>query len=216
MEQLENPDCGLEGSLAKWGALQISQRTIRAHIPDDPQAAQAVLRLLYHLDASEHGGILVHASGVVIDGKSVIAVGQSGAGKSTFARLNCEAIGADLLSDEIVALFPDGTVAGTPFRSNYPRPGQPLRVPLAAVFVLNKAGAESITPVSPATVLPALMAQTYRAPVRATPFAEVLGGWSRVLEQAPTFEFAFRKDPAAASFLRDWLRSGSGRAFSRE
>lgn len=215
VDRLESPDCTLSGSLAPWGFVAVEGRTIRAHIPDDPRAAQSVLRLVYHLEAAERGGLLVHSSAVRIGDSALIAVAPSGSGKSTLARLNCEG-GATLLSDEIVAVFPDGTCAGTPFRSDYDRPGAPVSAPISAVLTLRKAGSESMRPLGEAEVMPLLIAQTYRSPYRPLALREVLRRWAQVLAKVPPYELSFRKDPAAATFLREWLRGRPGRTIPGE
>jgi len=84
-------------------------------------------------------GLLLHASGAVIDGKAFVFAGHSGDGKTTLSRL-LAAEGLELLSDERIAIRKqaDGFRAyGTP----WPGEGEivsPASYPLGGVFILRK------------------------------------------------------------------------------
>jgi hypothetical protein len=99
--------------------------------------------------AVERGGLLLHASGVVRDGRGYIFFGHSGAGKSTVAELSP---GAAVLSDDLVWLRLHGGRAwlyGVPFRGEL----QPARVnvsaPVAGIYALEQAQAHRLRPLPP-------------------------------------------------------------------
>lgn len=194
----------LEGSAAEWGFVRFERDHLYVYVPDDPAAAEAALRVLYHVEAVRDGGLLMHSSAVRFGDDAVLASGVSGAGKSTFAGL-CAQAGAALLSDEINAVFPSGEVRGTPFRSDLEAPGSPVRTRLASVFTLRKAAKESLSDLRPADAVRAVLSQVYRSPIEPLSAAETLRRVSTIVEKVGVRELAFRKDPEVATFVRDWL-----------
>jgi hypothetical protein len=89
---------------------------------------------------ARESGLLLHASGAVIDGRAFVFAGHSGDGKTTLSRL-LAAEGLELLSDERIALRKQGDgfrAYGTP----WPGEGEIVSsasYPLAGVFILRKA-----------------------------------------------------------------------------
>ena len=189
------------------GRFQVSGQLVKAELPDVPFSAEAALRLVYYLEATRRGGLLLHASGVVLGDQAIIAAGPSGAGKSTFAELSLLGRKARLLSDEIVAVFPDGTCHGTPFRSSLMVPGAPESVRIRSLFTLRKAGHEALRSLPAEQVVPLLLAQAYRAPVEPLTPGETLRRLHALTSSVPCYEFSFRKEPSVAEFLSGWIRS---------
>lgn len=78
-------------------------------------------QLLVMYILAEKGGILLHAAGVVLDGRAWLFAGRSGAGKTTLARLFAAAPGIgeqDLLSDDRMVIREEGNgllAYGTPW-----------------------------------------------------------------------------------------------------
>lgn len=64
-----------------------------------------VLRLLYHADGITH----LHASGTMRDGEAILALGDSGAGKTSLA-FHWSLAGLPVLADDLVFVESDGTV----------------------------------------------------------------------------------------------------------
>jgi hypothetical protein len=151
------------------------------------------------------GGLLLHAAGVAFQGRGVVAIGPSGAGKSTFTRLSVQAAGAEVLSDEVVALYPEGRVEGSPFCSDLDLPSSLARARLAAVLLLEKGSEERLEEVSAEEAIAALMGQVFRPlPGEASP-GDILQRLARITEHVPLRRFVFRKHEAAAGFIRGWL-----------
>ncbi len=96
-------------------------------------------QLLFLAPLARANGLLLHASGAVIDGKAFVFAGHSGDGKTTLSRL-LAAEGLELLSDERIALRLEGDsfrAYGTP----WPGEGDVMSsssYPLAGVFLLKK------------------------------------------------------------------------------
>ena len=195
------------GTPAAWGSCRVNDgNVLEASIPDDPYAAESVLRAAFHLVTTRAGGILIHASGVAFGEMALVAVGPSGAGKSTFAELALGAPGSVLLSDEIVALFPNGECFGTPFRSSLTVPGSPVGRRLHSLFTLAKESREEIRHVAPSVGVAAVLRQVYRSSVEPLGSADLFERVSSIVRKVGVRELAFRKDPAVAGFLSDWIK----------
>lgn len=112
-------------------------------------------------------GLIVHAAGLVRDGKGVALAGISGAGKSTITRLASRWAGASLLSDDRVIL----RVAGDEVRIHgTPWPGEAgvadsRHAPARALLFLEKGTENAIRSTAPretlARLLPAISVPWY-------------------------------------------------------
>jgi hypothetical protein len=84
----------------------------------------------------DRGAAMLHAAGLVVDGRAFVLVGPAGSGKSTWV-VHGEATGARALSDDVVLVDrATGTLEalGAPFRSTHRREYRPGRWPVAAVL----------------------------------------------------------------------------------
>jgi hypothetical protein len=172
--------------------------------PSSPEGALAVLRGAWAEACGRQGGVLLHGAGILHRGRALVVTGPPDAGKSTAAELALQA-GATLLSDEVLALFPDGTVQGTPFRSSLTWPPSPARARCAAVLGLEKASAESIRDAPPAAFAAALLSQVWTPAGLGLPATEGRAVALRFADQGFRGTFAFRKHPDAGRFLLEWL-----------
>ncbi|MBS0458445.1 MAG: hypothetical protein JSR22_00015 [Proteobacteria bacterium] len=131
-----------------------------ARLRANPYALDSVLRILHTVLLAEQGGMLMHASSVVLaDGRAFVCTGVSGAGKTTISRLVPP--GAHILTDEMsfIRREDDGYYAyGTPFAGELATPGENIRAPLAGVFLLAQGPDNRIDPLSPGEAVRALMA----------------------------------------------------------
>lgn len=152
----------------------------------------------------EHGGLVLHAAGIVLDGRAFLLVGAEGAGKSTWSRLAREG-GATVLSDDIVLVREglDGFEAlSSPFRAPELGPAPPGRWPLAAVLGALHAREASLT-VDPPLVVKARLAANVPYAVdglgRHAALARVL---DRLAVAVPHRTLAFAKDRAFVELLK--------------
>lgn len=183
--------------------LHVRGGEIRIEPPEDALDAELALRAALHLATLQQGGVLFHASGVAFGGMALVAMGPSGAGKSTFARLARRA-GGELLSDEVLALLPEGRVLGTPFRSDPDMVGTAREARLGGLFSLVHAAAESLEPLAPAAVVPLLLSQAFRAPGEGLTPAGLLQHVAGLASRFPAWRFSFRNHPEAGEYLRRW------------
>src|SRR5258708_30403384 len=127
------------------------------------------LRIVRSLVLARQGGLLVHAASGVRTGRAFLFAGVSGAGKTTISRL--APADAVLLTDEISYVRPetagDGQSAGTslgaadprvratssyqaygtPFAGELEKPGENLRAPIGALYLLAQGPENRIEPV---------------------------------------------------------------------
>lgn len=165
---------------------------------------ELVLRLAWYLLATRQGAVLIHACALREGDQAIVAAGKSGDGKSTLSRLGVGA-GLQLLTDEVVMLFPDGRVCGTPFRSDFENAGQPGLVKAKYFFALEKAQREELKELTALNATQLAMAQCFDVAEVALPRAEVRKRLLQFLSNTELNTLAFRKDPAAGVFVRALL-----------
>lgn len=194
----------MEGSPAPWGYAAFAGDVLEALIPDEVFAAESVLRLAWQRLTLAQGGVLVHGCALRFGASGVVAIGHSGAGKSTLAALASGVPGnAELLTDEIVQLMPDGRVFGTPFRSNHENVSAPGPATLRTLLLLAKGQEERLDPVSPAEVASELFSQLFWLEHHG--FPPVAEGRKRLLATIGAVgvqRLTFRKHADVGPFLR--------------
>lgn len=130
---------------AEWDPVRGRGRVVQSA---SPYSFEAALRIIYTLILAGRGGFLMHSASAVRNGKAFLFTGVSGAGKTTMSRL--APADATLLTDEISYLTRNGpgyVAHGTPFAGELGRPGENVRAPLAAVYLLRKGPNNAVEPV---------------------------------------------------------------------
>lgn len=178
--------------------------TLDVAVEDGVFRGELILRLAWYLLATRQGAVLIHACALKEGDLAIVASGKSGNGKSTLSRLGVGA-GLELLTDEVVMLFPDGRVCGTPFRSDFDNAGQPGLVKAQYFFALEKAQREELKDLSALAATQLAMAQCFDVAEVALPRAEVRRRLLQFLSCVEVRTFAFRKDPEAGHFVRGLL-----------
>lgn len=192
---------GFGPSSGAIGSFRLASTGIEVTEETNAIGLSLALRALFSLAVERLGGVLVHASCVSWDGHAALITGVSGTGKSTLARWGLRA-GATLLSDEVVGVLPDGTVLGTPFRSDPDLLGTPTMSRLAVVATVKHAASEGFE-VRPANELVELLCeQTFNRGGELTA-RQVLGCVHRAIEGSKTGDFACRDAPEAGHVLRE-------------
>jgi hypothetical protein len=123
-----------------------------------PYAIDSMLRIVHTLVLAPRGGCLMHAASGLRNGKAFLFAGVSGAGKTTMARLTPP--DAHMLTDEISYVRKENGVYyawGTPFAGELATPGENLRAPLAAIYLLAKGPANRIEDVPPGEAVRAIL-----------------------------------------------------------
>lgn len=141
--------------LATWDP---GQRHGHVRLAPSPYSLDSLLRILHTLVLAGRGGMLMHASSAVVDGKAYVFTGVSGIGKTTISRLAPATV--QVLTDEMSFIHPrDGTyfAHGTPFAGELGRPGENTHAPLAGIFLLAQGAENRIDALSPADAVRGLM-----------------------------------------------------------
>jgi hypothetical protein len=154
---LENGEWHMERGdfRARWDS---ATRTGSIRQSPNPYSIDSVLRIVHTLLLAREGGFLLHASSGVRDGKAYLFSGLSEAGKTTMARLAPPEV--ELLTDEASYVRRSGgeyIAYVTPFAGEFGAQGVNIHAPIAAVYLLEKAAVNRITPVAPAEAIRRLM-----------------------------------------------------------
>jgi hypothetical protein len=152
------------------------------------------------------GAGLVHAAGLVLDGRGFVLVGAESSGKSTWARLG-EEQGAIVLSDDLVLLdaTTDGhALLGAPFRSTHKTIFRKGRWPLTAVLFPDHGPSPRLSSV-PAILSKARIAANLTFVADAVQSDDRVAGLiDRLATRTPCAQLTFAPDPSFVDTLRAW------------
>lgn len=145
------------------------------------------------------GGMMLHSSAVIWQGRAYLFSAPSGVGKSTLTGKWLRLFGATYLNDDKPALrLVNGTwmAYGTPWSGKHDL-SEPRGVPLAGIAVLQRGQKNAIRRLDPAEALPYLMSQTtYKLTARK--MDRMLPLMDKLLREVPVWLLACRDDDEAA------------------
>jgi hypothetical protein len=158
--------------------------------------------LLFQHHLARHGGVEVHAVGVAWKGRALLFCGQSGAGKTTTARLwRRHRPPAHVLSDDRMIVRPRGArlwAFGTPWHGSG-RFASPRALPLGGIYFLARGRKSSVAPMPPAAAAAELFARSFPPPWEAEGITQVLDLCARVAADVPCARLRFRPDHSAVT-----------------
>jgi hypothetical protein len=168
------------------------------------------LLLMYYL--AWRKGILLHAAGMVRDGKAYLFAGASGAGKSTLSQLLAAARAGKLLSDErmIVRQVAGNLLAfGTPWAgtAGIARSGS---APLAGIFFLEHGKSNQVERLAVTVAADRLL------PLASVPWYDpdtmspIIAFSKRLAAKVPAFEMSFTPDRSGVETFRRFIQRPSG------
>jgi len=156
--------------------------------------------LLLQHHAARAGAFVVHACGVRWKGRVLLLCGQSGAGKTTLARVwrRHRRDAAVLSDDRLVVRASDPTITawGTPWHGSG-RFASPEGARLDAVFFLEQADESGTSPMAVAEAAASVFARSFPPPWEAAGMSRVLRSCARVAQSIPCFRLRFRPDASA-------------------
>lgn len=152
---------------------------------------------------AQRSGCYVHSSGILMDGKGLLFVGHSGAGKSTIASL-FKKHGRILCDDRIIVrLRPGGfRIYGTWSHGDLDQVSA-ASAPLKALFFLEKAQANYLEPLSDVRdILKRLLPRIVKPLVSASWWNEVLSLADRIAREVPCYRLYFDRSGKVVELLK--------------
>jgi hypothetical protein len=155
-------------------------------------------------------GVLVHACGLAHDGRGILLLGTSGAGKSTSARLWGQKPEASILSDDRIVIRFDGDgyrIYGTPWHGDAgcESPGSTR---LDAVFILEQAPRNRIVDLHPAAAVAQMMVRAFPAMWDQDGLAFAVRFLSQMAERVPVRKLQFIPEASAVDCVLETLGTG--------
>jgi hypothetical protein len=151
-----------------------------------------------------HWGLVFHASCIDDNGRGVLFVGHSGAGKSTAASFWKDIPGTVAMRDDRIAvrLTPAG-----PRCFDTPWGGTPGLVsnhnaPLSAIILVQQAPVSEIKPIPPAKSAPLLLARAFAPYWDKGLMQRFLSNLEALLAWVPVYLLRFRREPSVISLVR--------------
>lgn len=161
---------------------------------DELALKHALTNLYSSFIVHQNWGLLIHSSCAIEQEKAHIFAGQSGAGKSTAAKLSYP---RDLLSDEatLVKITSDGVkVYNSPFRSELEADEFEGKVDLVSVQILNQALQNKRTKIGKSDALLHLMDKVFFWPHSQEETKMILRLMTMLVKQVPVYDLHFQKN----------------------
>lgn len=162
-------------------------------------------KILFASILSLRQGVIVHATAVVVDGGALLFIGDSGAGKSTMARLWSAERDVTVLADDLIILrYEEGRFIayGTPWRGG-PGLSSPTSAPLARIYLIYHSKTNQLAPLPAGARLAArLFNHSYPPYWLKEGLAAHVGLIERLALTIPCFELGFLPDPSVISYVR--------------
>ncbi len=197
-------DCLLAASYEWAGWFDLPRRrgglSLARPAGTDPRAfdrsVENYLRVLYAHAFVENDGFLLHAAGLVRDGRAYVFFGPSGSGKTTVTALTPE---ATILSDDLtlVRIAGDGSAGAcsVPFRGVFaPRPEVQTVYPVAGFYRLVQDTDDRVVPLAGARAVGELVGSLPFVTERHEVAGRAIDTVSRAAAATPVSHLHFRKD----------------------
>jgi hypothetical protein len=141
-----------------------------------------------------YGDLMLHASGVDLDGAGYCFAGVSGAGKSTLAAaLSSDASATVLGEDQVILRYLEGRfwIYGTPWHLD-PDRCDPRGVPLRKLFFLDRTVDDGVAPCGPLDGVARLLQTAFVPYYRPAAVPAILDRLALLSEQVPFYTLGYR------------------------
>ena len=145
-----------------------------------------------------HGGVILHASSVAIEGRAFVFLGHSGAGKSTMAEI-ASRCGAEVLSDDRTIVTIEHGVAtawGSPWHGSCSK-SSPTCAPIAAVLLLVQAPRTEVRRIDASRAFSEMFVRVYQPTVDAGEVERVVDVLHFLASAVPSGELEFLPNETA-------------------
>lgn len=207
------------GMDAGWfgASVDIPRRAAELQCPLSLHPLDSLLRVLFTLEGARAGSFLLHAAGIVTDGRAYAVFGPSGAGKSTIAAAaaaagaaaaaaaGARANSACAIGDELIGLRlgqPSAVAHGTPFWD-----GRDVTCPLAALVVPVKSADTSAEAIGPGEALRLMWPQVQVAGLTSEELAAVWHAAAEIAASVRAIRLRFALGPRMWDEIREALGS---------
>ena len=186
-------------------AQEINRRRelLRQRNPDWPEDLLEYITtgMYFYQQLLNHGGMRLHSSAVVVDGRAYLFTAESGTGKSTHTGLWLQQFGqrAYILNDDKPAIrLKDGVwyAYGTPWSGKHDI-SRNVEVPLAGIAVVERGLTNEIEPFGGIEAIGALMKQMNR-PKKAEYRVKLMQLMNQLMAEVPIWKLRCNMDPQAA------------------
>lgn len=153
------------------------------------------------------GGLVFHASGIDDNGRGVVFVGHSGAGKSTQAGLWSSLPGVIAMNDDRIAIRPNvsGAVCyGTPWGGDKDI-ARNHSAPLSAIILLEQSPENKIERLSVSSAVPMLLARCFLPYWDPSLMQRAFGNLDTILASVPVYRLHCRPEMAVVPLVRSVL-----------
>jgi hypothetical protein len=185
------------------GEIRVHRPFYRSEEFHDPLEYPLDELLIIHL-LSQGRGAEVHALGIAdSQGNGYLFPGQSGAGKSTMARLWQDQPGIEILSDDRIILCPQGNkflMYGTPWHGDA-RHSSPRSAILKAIFFLGRGKENELIPLKRAEALGRFFACGFPLFYDRPAVDALLAFFEKIVATLPCHEIRFFPDGRVVDFL---------------
>jgi hypothetical protein len=174
----------------------------KSHRFVDPFFGPTMELLMLNYLAAERG-VIIHGCGVAWNGRGILFVGESGAGKSTMARRWDQEPGAVVLSDDRTVVRkrgPEFWIYGTPWHGDAAF-GSPRGVPLETIFFLKHGRENSVEEIRGSHAVSQLFTCSFPPLWDPQGMEFVLGVFTELTGQVPCRKLRFRPDRSAVEFV---------------
>jgi hypothetical protein len=151
-------------------------------------------------------GVEIHACGILVSqSRGYLFVGQSGAGKTTMAKLWEDESGVQVLSDDRIILRKIGDTIwmyGTPWHGEAML-ASPIRVPLGRIYFLEKGEKNELFSLKPPNSITRLFACSFPTFYNRNALNFTLSFLEELVKTVPAYELRFKPEKGVVGFIRD-------------
>ena len=187
------------------GMISIEHRaaSIYLDVSNPLEVVDYFMRVVVALLLFQEGGLMIHAAGIVRNGKAYVFFGHSGSGKTTVARLSSHDV---VLNDDLIALLPEEQtwrVYATPFSNPTQVSPTCQNAPLVGLYRLNQASQVWIESLSTARGLAELISSVPVISADPTRSRLLMQRCYQLLTTAPCYNLYFLPDASFWQVVED-------------